>query len=540
MTLFALTRSTWARLATCSLLLQACSAPAETVAPANTPTNTTNPTAAAPSATQPSTAQPSAAMQVAPTSTAPAMSAAAGTQAAPPMTIPTMSPTGQPQATTPAAAGAAAMPASESAPSESADAALDWTMMGYDPASTYFNRAETKLTKANAASLKEVWTADLGGPVYSAPLQVGDVVYAAGPASVRAFKAMTGDMLWQTMVTSTSTLGYAGGTLYVDTPDSTIVALDAASGMKLWTKPHNKGVQADGNSSPIPVGDMLYIGGSNGNMELAGGGTFRGYLSALDRMTGEIVWSTYTVPENARGASIWSTPSIDVAGGFVYGATGNNYGAPATDSSDAIIQFDMKSGEIRWKAQRVMNDTFGAGVGPDADFGANPVLYETMVGGVLTKVASAGNKGGDAHAVKRDDGSLLWTRKLGGGSATGSAGVFTNSTWTGKNMLFAQNNNGPATLFALDGATGDIVWQKNLPGQVWGRLAVANGVGFVGTGTNLMVFDVDTGDMLAMFPTKGGTLASGITVSRGRVAFGEGLSWSGGAFGSTVHLLALP
>jgi len=287
------------------------------------------------------------------------------------------------------------------------------------------------------------------------------------------------------------------------------------------------------------VGDVVYIGGSNGNMELAGGGSFRGYLSALNRMTGDILWSTYTVPDGSRGASIWSTPSLDVTAGVVYGNTGNNYGAPASDSSDSIIQFDMKSGAIKWKAQRVPNDTFGAGVGPDADFGANPVLYETMVGGTLTKVASAGNKGGDAHAVKREDGSLLWTRKLGGGAADGSSGVFTNSTWTGKNMLFGQNNGGPATLFALDGATGDIAWQQPLAGQVWGRLAVANGVGFVGTGGNLMVFDVDTGTMIATFPSKGGTIASGISVSRGRVAFGEGLSWSGGAYGSTLHVLAV-
>jgi outer membrane protein assembly factor BamB len=187
----------------------------------------------------------------------------------------------------------------------------------------------------------------------------------------------------------------------------------------------------------------------------------------------------------------------------------------------------------------VVGDTFGAGSGPDADFGANPVLYETMVNGVLTKVASAGNKGGDAHAFRRDDGSELWTRDFGAGSAAGSAGVFTNSTWTGKNMLFAQNQNGPATLFALDGATGDIVWQRALPGQVWGRAAVANGVGFIGSGSNLVVFDVDSGEIIKMVPTKGGTLASGITVSRGRVAFGEGLSWSGGSYGTTLTVLSV-
>jgi hypothetical protein len=45
--------------------------------------------------------------------------------------------------------------------------------------------------------------------------------------------------------------------------------------------------------------------------------------------------------------------------------------------------------------------------------------------------------------------------------------------------------------------------------------------------------------VLKTFPTKGGTLASGITVSNGRVAFGEGLSWSGGVRGSTLHVLSV-
>jgi hypothetical protein len=53
-------------------------------------------------------------------------------------------------------------------------------------------------------------------------------------------------------------------------------------------------------------------------------------------------------------------------------------------------------------------------------------------------------------------------------------------------------------------------------------------------------FDVDTGALIKSFPSKGGTLAGGITVAHGRVAFGEGLSWSSGIAGSTLTVLALP
>jgi phage-related tail fiber protein len=74
---------------------------------------------------------------------------------------------------------------------------------------------------------------------------------------------------------------------------------------------------------------------------------------------------------------------------------------------------------------------------------------------------------------------------------------------------------------------------------VWGRTAFANGVGFVGTGTKLEAFDVDTGDVIKSWESKGGTIASTISVANGRVAFGEGLSWSSGKRGSTLTVLAI-
>src|SRR5262249_44804601 len=157
------------------------------------------------------------------------------------------------------------------------------------------------------------------------------------------------------------------------------------------------------------------------------------------------LWTMYTVPSGAGGASLWNSAAVDMASGRVFGATGNNHGAPATDSSDSIIAFDLMSGDIKWKNQRTMGDTWNGLAGttdsapPDADFGASPVLYETMVNGAMTKVVAAGQKIGDAHAVKRDDGMLLWTRKLcsGHNNRDGSMGIFVNGAWSGKNMLFA-------------------------------------------------------------------------------------------------------
>jgi polyvinyl alcohol dehydrogenase (cytochrome) len=436
------------------------------------------------------------------------------------------------------AGGAISQPAAGTTGGAPVPDASDWPMMGYDLGSSYFNTAETVVTKSTAVMLDVAWTADLGGNVYGAPLQVGDKIYASGPGSVHAYDAATGHELWSTNVASTSTLSYVEGTLYLNSQQGQMIAINAVDGKQLWMKTVNDQM-TDGSSSAIPAGDLVLVGGSNGYAELSGGGTFRGYLAALKRMTGDVAWTTYTVPDGAKGAAIWSTPSVDLEAGRAFAGTGNNYGLPATDSSDSIIAFDLKTGTIAWKNQRIMNDTFGGGAGPDSDFGANPVLYETLVNGTLTKLIADGAKGGSVHALRREDGAMVWTRSIGTGAADGSSGVFTNFTWAGKNLLVACNQSVGATLYALDGATGDIVWMRTLQGLVWGRTAAVSGVGFVGTGGTLEVFDVDTGVVIKSFQSKGGTLAGGVTIAHGRVAFGEGLSWSSGVIGSTLTVLTI-
>jgi outer membrane protein assembly factor BamB len=265
-------------------------------------------------------------------------------------------------------------------------------------------------------------------------------------------------------------------------------------------------------------------------------------MSAIDLMTGDKKWVEYTVPTGSKGASIWSSPAADPAAGLIYGTTGNNYGRPATDTSDAFIAFNMETGAIVWKNQRVMNDTFGGGsfAGPDADFGANPVIYEAMVEGVLTKLVGCASKGGEAHAVRADNGNLVWTRPLCSGTADGSLGFFTNSTWTGKDLMVACNTALGATIYALEGGTGNTSWMRNVSGKVWGRTAAANGVGYVGVGATLEILDLETGNQIKSVPSKGGTVASTITVAHGRVAFGEGLSWGGGTRGTKLTVLKLP
>lgn len=416
--------------------------------------------------------------------------------------------------------------------------------MGYDQASTYNNTAETVLTKENAARLEIAWQADLGTNVYGAPLQVGDTIYASAATGVTAFNAATGTTKWKSRAGTTGSLAYDGGTLYLHTALGSITALDASSGSQKWSQRANA-QGGDGSSSPLVVGDVVLIGGSSGGAEVIGASRYRGYLAALNKSSGAVVWTGYTIPSigGARGAAIWSSPAADPAGNMAFASTGNNHGAPATDTSDAIVAFNLKTGEMLWKNQRTKNDTWSGSSRepPDADFGANPVLYTANVKGVPTQLVSAGQKSSDVHAFRRDTGELVWTRNLGGGSRDGILGVFVNSTWTGKYMLFACNQNGGASseLFALDGGTGEIAWQRKLDGPVWGRISVANGVGFAGVGGKLEIFDTDTGARIKTIAGKRGTVAGTISIANGRVAYGEGMSWATAKPGSTLTVLSI-
>lgn len=474
-----------------------------------------------------------------PTSMSPAGSPAGPTGAAGTGTTTTVTPqagSGVPSET--AAAGSGAPPAA--GPSQ-------WTMIAYDMAGTYNNTAETVLTKDNAGSLEVAWTADMGTNVYGAPLMVGDTVYASGGGTaVKAMKADTGDVIWTGAgLSTTGSMAFDSGTLYLYTASGSIVAADAMTGKMKWSKAPKGNPGGDGSSSPVIAGNMVFIGGSNGGAEIIGGGTFRGFMAALDKATGDGLWTSFTVPAGSSGASMWNSAAVDLAAGRVYVATGNNHGPPATDTSDAIIAMDMKTGDILWKNQRTMGDVWNGAAGtsdtspPDADFGASPVLFETPINGVMTKVVAAGQKIGATHAVKAEDGTMLWTRQLctGHNNRDGSMGIFVNGAWSGKNMLFACNNAGKSQLFGLVGATGEIAWMTPLDGEVYGRISSANGVGFVGAGKNMVVFDTDTGKIIKMFPSKGGTVTGTVAIANGRVGYGEGMSWATAMSGRTLTML---
>ena len=173
--------------------------------------------------------------------------------------------------------------------------------------------------------------------------------------------------------------------------------------------------------------------------------TFRGSVSAVNAASGTVLWKRYVIDSEPKptvvtndvqrfgpsGASIWSSPTIDVAKRRLYVTTGNSYSDPPAATANAIVALDLDSGALAWVRQMTANDAYTmacnasapgqgncpASGGPDVDFGSSAALV-TLAGG--RRVLVAGQKSSVVHGVDPDrDGAVLWQTRLGRGGTLG-------------------------------------------------------------------------------------------------------------------------
>jgi polyvinyl alcohol dehydrogenase (cytochrome) len=226
-------------------------------------------------------------------------------------------------------------------------------------------------------------------------------------------------------------------------------ALDAATGKLLWKVPVDDHFMAGTTAAPQLHRGVLYVSVSSSEEVVAPSPsyeccTFRGSVVALDSASGKVLWKAYTIAEAAKptkktkagvqlygpsGASVWSTPTFDDKRNAVYVATGDNYSDPSSETSDAVIAMDAKTGKTLWSRQMTPGDTYNVGCeipakvncpdtsGPDLDFGQPPILVSLPNG---HRALVIGQKSGVAHALDPDkQGAILWQTRVGKGGPLG-------------------------------------------------------------------------------------------------------------------------
>jgi polyvinyl alcohol dehydrogenase (cytochrome) len=282
--------------------------------------------------------------------------------------------------------------------------------------------------------------------------------------------------------------GSSGFAAYFVDLRANVYAVNAQTGAELWTARVETHPGVRGTGSVTFHDGFLYVPAAGVVEETSSSGadygccTFRGSITKVNANTGEVVWKTYMMSEarprgvNAEGvqqygpsgAGIWSAPTIDAARGLLYTATGNAYGEPAPETSDAVLALDLASGTITWVNQLTPGDAFisgcnnGPGVncpeelGPDFDFSASPILTTTASGKELLVIPQ---KSGVAYALDPDDaGSVVWEYRINAGSASG--GFWGMAVADGKTYVGASGYSLPDSggIHAIDVETGERAW----------------------------------------------------------------------------------
>lgn len=347
-----------------------------------------------------------------------------------------------------------------------------------------------------------------------------------------AVKALTGDLLWRTRVDSH--------------PSATITGTPVLFENRVF----------------VPVSSLEVISAANPQFSCC---TFSGSIVSVDADTGEQIWKTYTIEEEAKvigknpigtenlgpaGAPVWNSPSIDEKRRLLFFGTGENYMSPATTTSDAIFAVSVDSGAVHWVYQATVGDAFNVSClvkdklncpeedGPDTDFGAATLLAPDARAG--SGLVIGGQKSGVVHALDPVTGKLVWKTRVGRGGIVG--GVHFGMA-RHQDKLFVPISDTPdgnihdmpdrPGLFALDIQTGKEIWAAPMENSCEGREFCYPGISAAITATPELVFAGGTDGIVRAYSAEDGnilwqdfTAKSYLTLSG---VEGRGGSVSGGA-----------
>ena len=467
---------------------------------------------------------------------------------------------------------------------------------------------------ADVPRLRVKWAFGFPGDLsaYAQPVIAGGRVFTGSQSGlVYSLDAASGCIRWYFQ--ATSGVRAAITIAQIDTPagsryaalfgdqSANVYALDAATGAFLWKTKVDNYPLARVTGSPTFYNGRLYVGVASGEEIGAVPPAyeccrFRGSLVALNGATGDQVWRTYTITEEAQptkkntagtqmwgpsGAPIWTSPAIDSQRNVIYVTTGDNYSDPPTANSDAFMALDRDTGKVLWSRQMTAGDAYTSACrmpdkancpdsnGPDLDFASAPILV-TLANGRRALVA--GQKSGVVHAVDPDrEGAVLWSTRIGRGGTLG--GIQWGSAADQSNVYVALSDVGRISLaystssevdskagggmFALRLADGERAWYTAAPecGQrprcspaQSAAVSAIPGIAFSGgvdghfraysASDGKIVWDVDTirsYETVNGVPGRGGSLdGAGPAIAGGMLFVNSGYGGNGGTPGNVL------
>ena len=307
-----------------------------------------------------------------------------------------------------------------------------------------------RIDETNVSRLGLAWSFETGVARghESTPIVVDGVMYLTAPWSVvHALDARSGAPLWSFDPKVPRTWARRAccdvvnrgaavwkGRVYVGTLDGRLVAIDAKTGSPVWeTNTIDRTQPYTITGAPRIVKGKVLIG--NGGAEYG----VRGYVSAYDAETGQLVWRFYTVPgdpskpfehaeleaaaktwkgrwwELGGGGTVWDSMAFDPELDLVYIGTGN--GSPWVRSIRSpgggdnlflasILALRPDTGELVWHYQTTPADNW------DYTAVQHMILADIEWEGKARKVLMQAPKNGFFYLLDRATGELLSAEKF--------------------------------------------------------------------------------------------------------------------------------
>lgn len=334
-----------------------------------------------------------------------------------------------------------------------------------------------QLTKSNVKNLRLAWVAQLRQ--VDRELQVSPIVadgtmfVSESRQGVAALDARTGEVIWTYRRSVPDGLpvccgmpnrGVAilGQTVFVETIDAFLVALDANTGKERWivkVADYRDGYTMTG--APLALGDRVVVGVAGGEFGV------RGFVAAFDVAKGQPLWKFYTVPGPGEaghdtwtgdawktgGAPTWAVGAYDPREDVIFWGTGNpspEFQASARPGdnlfTNSVVAIDAKTGRLRWHYQFTPADEH------DWDSAQQPILADIDWKGRKRSVVLWANRNAFFYALDRRTGEFLFAKP------------FVKQTW---NDGFDAKGRPRVSGSARPSASGALVWPGIMAATNW-------------------------------------------------------------------------
>ncbi|CQR46204.1 Outer membrane protein assembly factor BamB precursor [Paraliobacillus sp. PM-2] len=317
--------------------------------------------------------------------------------------------------------------------------------------------------------------------VRATPVVAGDRMFVGnhGTGDLHAFNIKTGEKIWQSQAPNWvhSEMVFSNDVVYVGfgnrffqdgvrgTKESGVLALDAATGEKLWK------YNTEGEVMPTPV---IY----NENIYVATGDR---HLYKIDKESGNLTERTFL-------GAITSMSSPNLTEDVLYMGGSSDY---------TFTAFDLQEDAIKWQTDF-----------PDVVAGLDDVP-PAVSDGIVVTTAIEGSYDDPNHmmyAMDTNSGDIIWETSLGEGemvsnNKSGAPIIHKGNIYVGSPIT--------KTFYAYDLATGEKVWEFE-DEIMKGPPVAKDGVVYFGNKNGVMhALDTTTGDLIKQIELDGALAPSG-------------------------------